>query len=151
MGRFRPYLSRLNGMRVIGHCRKRSFFCLSTNPDGPFTVVDFVVTSAQRGATGRITKSSKCLKPFYSGPLRSPVSRFESRWGKRADGSSNYLFTSRRRLATTTRNPTPTVNIIHPDGSGANSIRRIPIDPVWRSQGASLLGKSHLTSCGATN
>ena len=30
MGRFRPYSSRLNGMRVIGHCRKLSFFSLST-------------------------------------------------------------------------------------------------------------------------
>jgi hypothetical protein len=32
MGRFRPYSSRLNGMRVIGHCRKPSFNCLSLLP-----------------------------------------------------------------------------------------------------------------------
>ena len=30
MGRFLPYSSQLNGMRVIGHCRKRSFNCLSS-------------------------------------------------------------------------------------------------------------------------
>jgi hypothetical protein len=30
MGRFCPYSSQLNGMPIIGHCRKRSFFFLST-------------------------------------------------------------------------------------------------------------------------
>jgi hypothetical protein len=30
MGQFFPYSSRLNGMPMIGHCRKRSFFFLLT-------------------------------------------------------------------------------------------------------------------------
>jgi hypothetical protein len=33
MGRFCPYSSQLNGMPIIGHCRKRSFFSLSTDRD----------------------------------------------------------------------------------------------------------------------
>jgi hypothetical protein len=44
-------------------------------------VVDFVVTPAQPGASGRITKSRKWLKFFYFGPLRFRASGFESRWG----------------------------------------------------------------------
>ena len=46
------------------------------------TVGDCVGTFAQRGATGRIAKSRKCLKPFYFGPLRFRASGFESRWGR---------------------------------------------------------------------
>lgn len=45
--------------------------------------MDFVVTSVQTGATGRITKWRKSAKFFYFGPLRSRALGFESRWGRR--------------------------------------------------------------------
>jgi len=96
-----------------------------------------LIFGPRRYAVGRVGRAWD----GFSTPARAVTSRFHcnsvtnhtgsSPVGARtADGWSIYLFISRRRLATITRNPTPAINIIHPDGSGTNLIRRIPIAPV---------------------
>ena len=76
MGRFRPYSSQPNGMRVIGHCRKRSFFSLST------TGCDFLGASlAEECREGRVTDCvPRVLSPRWRrGCASSEQDRHENR------------------------------------------------------------------------